>query len=361
MIQFMMNTKSPELYYLALSKIQLPLWLKSKLLLLVDFKIERLWQDWNGDLIQFIQFKERIQEFKDWDSLKRIEETIHKKNIKLILANSQNYPELLKNTCDFPILLFCRGDYSLLKHDSLAVVGTRTISPYGLAVVTRFIPKLVQAGFCIVSGMARGVDSIAHQLTLKNKGKTIAVLGSGIDKPSPAENSKVYDKILQENGLIISEFLPGTPGFKQNYPQRNRIVAGLSRGTLVIEAGYRSGSLITADISNSYSRDVFSVPGPITSQLSSGVNTLIKKGAIVTTEPEDILLHYNLLIKESINDVKLQAKQLEFLKLIDPQGSSLNDILSKSADNLTQVLKNLDELERTRCINKDEFGIYYLN
>ena len=301
--------------------------------------------------------------FNEWDKVQAIIDSSSKKGISIFTPDSEIYPKTLKEVEDFPVVLFCKGNLTLLNATSLAVVGTRAVSPYGMAVVSRFIPTLVEAGFCIVSGMARGVDALAHKWALKAKGRTIAVLGSGADEASPTENTFLYNEILKNDGLIVSEFAPGTHGAKQNFPQRNRIIAGLSKGTLVIEAGAKSGSLITADIAQSYSRDVFSVPGPVTSSLSEGVNALIKNGAVVACTPEDILAHYSLLIKyqRAKNKKDLRSEQKELLSMIPPQGASLNELLSESGNALTQLLKNIDELEQAGYINRDELGIYYLN
>lgn len=350
-------------YFVALSIIQAPLWVKSKLLRLVNFNPLTLWGSWGGELEQYLSFRERIANFNDWGKVQEIMDVSSEKDISIVIPDSEEYPRSLKNVDDFPVVLFCKGDYSLLNVTSLSVVGTRSVSPYGAAVVSRFIPKLVEAGFCIVSGMARGIDSLAHKHTIKMKGRTIAVLGSGVDEPSPRENTTLYNDILKKDGLIVSEFPPGAIGYKQNFPQRNRIIAGLSCGTLVIEAGAKSGSLITADIAGSYSRDVFAVPGPITSTLSEGVNFLMKNGAVIACLPEDILAHYSLLIKNDLkkNKNNLSSEQKAFLNMIAPQGASLSDLLSESGIAMTQVLKNLDELEHYGYINRDELGIYYLN
>jgi len=350
-------------YFIALSLIQMPLLLKSKLLTLVDFDPSKLWGAWTGELEQFIPLKERIINFNDWDRVQKIIDTSSKKNTSIVLPNSPEYPKPLIYVEDFPVVLFCKGDLSLLNVTSLSVVGTRSISPYGVAAVSRFIPKLVEADFCIVSGMARGIDSEAHKVTLRVRGRTVAVLGAGVEEASPRGNARLYDEILKKEGLIVSEFPPDACCYKQNFPQRNRIIAGLSCGTLVIEAGAKSGSLITADLAGGYARDVFAVPGPITSTLSEGVNSLLKNGAIIASVPEDILDHYSLLIKNDLKKAKkdLPSEQKDLLRTIPPQGASLNDLLSESGIAMTQLLKNLDELERSGYINRDGLGIYYLN
>jgi DNA processing protein len=350
-------------HYLALSLIHLPLHLKAKLLILVGLDPSRLWGEWQGELLQYYPARERIVSFNEWDKVQAIMDSSSKKGLTIVTPDSSIYPKALKNVCDLPVTLFCKGNLTLLNTTSLAVVGTRAVSPYGMAVVSRFVPTLVEAGFCIVSGMARGVDALAHKWALKVQGRTVAVLGSSADEPSPASNTFLYNEILKNDGLIVSEFPPGTHGAKQNFPQRNRIIAGLSCGTLIIEAGANSGSLITAGIAVDYARDVFSVPGPVTSSLSEGVNALIKNGAVVACTPEDILAHYSLLIKyqRAKNKKVLRPEQKELLGMIPPQGASLNELLSESGNALTQLLKNIDELEQAGYINRDELGIYYLN
>ncbi len=358
-----LDNSVPIKYFIALSLVHAPLWLKARLLTLTDFDPLRLWGEWKDELLQYSFFRKRLLGFKDWDEVERIQDFSYENNIVIVAAGSAFYPKSLNNIFDLPVLLFCKGELSLLNSTSLAVVGTRAVSPYGVAVLSRFIPILVEAGFCIVSGMAIGVDASAHKATLKAKGNTIAVLGSGVEKPSPVQNSHLYKEIIDNGGLVVSEFAPNARVLKQNFPQRNRIIAGLCKGTLIIEAGAKSGSLITADIAQSYSRDVFSVPGPITSSLSEGVNSLINNGAVMVCSPEDILAHYDLLIRyqRSKKIKELSLEQKIFLSMIPPQGASLNELLCESGKAMTQVLKNIDELEHAGYINRDELGIYYLN
>lgn len=305
-----------------------------------------------------------LPDFNSWEEVDLIIERCKKLGIKIILACQEEYPEILRQTVDLPPVLFCLGDVSLLKKQCFAVVGTRTITPYGKVVVSRFIPDLCRASFCIVSGMASGVDSESHWSALNSDGKTIAVLGTGVDVVFPPRNRDLYKRIVNEGGLIISEFAPGTPGFKSNFPRRNRIISGLSIGTLVVEAGMQSGSLITASISASYSRDVFCVPGPINSRMSEGTNCLIKRGAIVALSSDDVMDHYSLLIKN--DGKKLLAKQIsdgaeKILKSIDAQGSSVSELLCFSGYSSSELFKNLEELEHSGYIFRDGFGIYHLN
>lgn len=217
------------------------------------------------------------------------ESQLNDKKINVLSIFDENYPQLLKEIYDPPILLYFRGDINVLKDQSIAIVGSRKHTYYSKIVLEKIIPSLVSANFSIVSGLALGVDGLAHFLTLESSGKTIGVLGSGIDQIYPVANQKLGERILKEKGLLISEFSPKTPPLKQNFPLRNRIIAGITLGTLVVEARYESGSLITANLANEYNRDVFAVPGNIDNFGSEGTNELIKLGAKPVTCADDIL------------------------------------------------------------------------
>jgi DNA processing protein len=212
------------------------------------------------------------------------------KDIKIISPFSKLYPLLLLETNDFPLILFAKGNLDLLTHEKkIAIVGSREPTTYGIKATKFFSSSLVKEDFCIVSGMAKGIDGIAHTACLEKNGKTIAVLGTGVDVVYPKQNRNIYKNILESGGLIISEFLPGFLARPKNFPRRNRIIAGISKGVIVVEAKEKSGSLISARLSSSYGRAVFSVPGGIFSLNSSGTNKLIKQGAIVTNSIEDVL------------------------------------------------------------------------
>ena len=209
-------------------------------------------------------------------------------NIKEVKRESSLYPEGLKYLKDPPPVLYCIGDAELLQMPMVAVVGSRKCSEYGKRVSMEIGRQLSRGGIGVVSGMAKGIDSFAHLGALKNGGKTIAVLGCGPDVCYPAENRKIYEQIIQE-GLIVAEYEPGTKPMPYRFPQRNRIIAALSEAVVVTEAGTGSGSLITAEISNSLNKTVYSVPGNITSQYSIGTNKLIAEGAMPLFVIEDLI------------------------------------------------------------------------
>jgi len=206
----------------------------------------------------------------------------------VVTIGDPRYPQLLREIYDPPILLFARGRLELLESIMLAMVGTRRPTPYGLAATERLAADLAHAGLTIVSGMARGIDTAAHKGTLAAGGDTLAVLGCGVDVVYPSENRKLASD-LAVKGLIVSEFPMGSTAFPQNFPIRNRIISGMSVGVLVVEGAQYSGSAITAKLAMDQGREVFAVPGNITSKLSWGPNLLIKQGAKLIQDWNDVV------------------------------------------------------------------------
>lgn len=226
-----------------------------------------------------------------------IAQRIEKDQITLITPDDSAYPARLAEIHDAPAWLFCRGDTERLADlASVGIVGTRKISPYGRRATIDFAAGLARQGITIVSGLALGVDAAAHEAALDVNGTTIAVLASGIDANHiyPAQHQSLANRIIKKNGLIISEYPPGTEAFPHQFPYRNRIISGISLGTLVIEAPVESGALLTARYALEQNRDVFAVPGDIYSTNAQGTNNLIKMGAQLALTPEDILSALNL-------------------------------------------------------------------
>lgn len=265
----------------------------------------------NAITAKFISFKKTF-------SLENYLQKLSDKKISFLLSKNTNYPQLLKDSPTAPYVLYCKGDVSLVSSlgfvdsgqahlaeastrrarmtnvNSIAVVGTRKVSAYGKEVTELLTTDLVNQGFCIVSGLALGVDGIAHETTMDAGGKTIAVLGCGVDCCNPSNNQPIYDKIIGNFGAIVSEFAFERSIAKGMFPARNRIIAGLSLGVLVTEGSEDSGALITAQRAFELQRPVFAVPGPITSGLSKGPLSLIQKGAHVVQRVENILEVFNM-------------------------------------------------------------------
>ena len=262
--------------------------------------------------------------------------------VTILTHLDDTYPELLKQSSQAPWVLYCKGNLELLKQPQIAMVGTRVPTSYGKKVAFDLAGDLTKAGFCVVSGMARGIDSAAHRGALKEKGSTIAVLGCGADVIYPAENESLYHEMIESgNGLILSEYVLGTTAFPGLFPMRNRIIAGLSLGTIVVEAALQSGSLITADQALDESRDVFAIPGPINSPKSQGTLTLIKRGAKLVTCVEDICEEYKHLIPfaSEVSQYSLQsqtplsADEQQIYAMLSSEPTSIDQLLEQCQTN----------------------------
>ena len=210
--------------------------------------------------------------------------------IKKIKQTDSNFPQRLKEIPSSPSEIYLKGQEELLKQKAIAIVGSRNCSPYGKEIANEFAKELAKAGFCIISGLALGIDTQAHLGALQAKGKTIAVLGQGINQIYPEENEFLYHSILAQGGAILSEYLPEEN--KKQFIQRNRIIAGLSLATLVIEAEARSGTSTTVKFTKEQNKKVFCIPSNITSISGTGTNEFIKKGAILVTSPKEIIKEY---------------------------------------------------------------------
>ena len=217
-------------------------------------------------------------------------EYLEKNNIQVVTIQDMEYPQMLKEIYDYPISLYVKGNANLLNSKSIAIVGCRDASKYGEKSAKYFGYNLANEGICVVSGLAKGIDSYAHIGALGANGNTIAVLGNGLDMVYPKENTELENKIIEKGGAIISEYPLGTKPDKMNFPARNRIVSGMSNGVLVVEAKEKSGTLITVDFALEQGRDVFVVPGNINSVYSVGTNRLIKEGAKLVSCYHDLLI-----------------------------------------------------------------------
>ena len=235
-------------------------------------------------------WKSLRKKFDREEYLRRLE----KLHVSVLTLKNPKYPKLLSEISDAPFVLYIRGRGSKIDlNKTIAVVGTRRVTPYGCAVTKKLVQDLVAAGYTIVSGLAYGVDAVAHEAAIECGGKTIAVLGCGIDIIAPPSNASLYHRIENGGGAIISEMPLGLRPEKKLFVTRNRMISGLSRGVIVIEGSDTSGSLITARYAAEQGREVFAVPGPITSPFSKGPARLIKEGAKLVESVEDILDELN--------------------------------------------------------------------
>lgn len=267
----------------------------------------------------------------------RYVDSIQKSGIKYLTIFDEDYPRLLREIYDPPVILYYKGEIKSADERAVAIVGTRKMTGYGKLVTEKFARDLAGAGITVVSGLARGVDTQAHKTTVENKGRTLAILGGGLMNIFPPENTHLAQKIAEGFGAVISEFPPDQPSLPGNFPARNRIISGLSKAVLVTEAAEDSGSLITAKCALEQGREVFAVPGPITSEFSRGPSVLIKQGAILVTSTEEILGELGI---ERIKSEELRIKHE--IRLSDLEKKILYSLVEQ---------KHIDEICRELSIS----------
>ncbi len=337
--------------------------------LLAQFKtLDNIFKASYQDLVKISGIKDRIArailDAVDEELIEGQIKLIEKFNVELVSIWDDAYPERLKEIYDPPIALFCRGNLDLLRGECIGIVGTRTPTSYGKDIATEFSRELSQRNMTVVSGAAKGVDSIVHGSCLNASGKTIAVLGNGVDRVYPAENRKLYDDLVG-NGLLISEFLMGSKPDAPNFPRRNRIISGLSLGTVVIEAAERSGSLITAYFALDQNREVFAIPGSIKSRQSQGTNQLIKQGAILVSSVEDIFEElgekYKMGQSQGQQELSISTDSKEAAILEHMPGSDLiqiDDLASLSGQTTFALLSTLLQMEMKGLVQQSP-GKYF--
>lgn len=294
-----------------------------------------------------------------------------KHNLKIITRDDSDYPENLKNIYDPPIVLYVKGNLNAQDKLSIAIVGSRRASFYGLTAAEKFAYELAGLGVNIVSGLAYGIDTQAHKGALRANGRTTAVLGSGLVNIYPSQNKKLAEQI-SESGAVISEFPLGTKPLKQNFPRRNRVISGMSLGVLVVEAARNSGALITADFALEQGREVFALPGKIDSSTSFGTHGLIKQGAKLVSHIDDILEELNINRPEEIPPVdnsgkgkidrrdlpdffltpELTTQESLLYNTLSQEPLNLDDIVDRLGLDVAQTLSALFSLEMKRLIHQ---------
>lgn len=286
----------PKAYWVGFNLIKGIGSVKTRLLLEKCETLENAWKAPSQELLSIGLSEKIVQSFvskrKQLD-LNAIWEKIVDKGIEVLTWDDQNYPRKLLEIDQPPPVLYSRGKLKSEDDWAIAIVGTRRMTVYGRQVTQDLGTILAAKGVTVVSGLARGIDSIAHNAALDAGGRTLAVLGCGVDIIYPPENRKLYERIL-ESGAVISEYPPGTFPESSNFPPRNRIISGLSQATVVVEAGETSGALITASFAANQGREVFAVPGNILAPQSMGCNRLIRDGARILLNPNDVLEMLNL-------------------------------------------------------------------
>lgn len=291
-------------------------------------------------------------------------QTVYERGIKVLSLVDRDYPANLRSISDAPPVLYFKGEIKPEDDLAIAVVGARYATAYGRQVTEKLVFELVSQGMTIVSGLARGIDSFAHRAALEAGGRTIAVLGCGVDLIYPPENKNLAELIIK-NGAIVSEFPLGFPAVPSNFPARNRIVSGLSLGVLVTEGAIDSGSLITAGQAAEQGREVFAVPGPINSKMSEGTNKLIKEGVHPVTESADILEVLDIerksrqVTRDTINDTKnLDKTQKKILETLENGNLHIDKIAQSSGFKIEVISSALGQMELTGFVKNYGSGIW---
>lgn len=279
--------------------------------------------------------------------------------MKEIKREDTNYPNRLAQIQNPPEKLYVEGNETILNQDAIAIVGTRNCTRYGEKCTSKFARELSKKGICIVSGLARGIDTIAHINSMEEEGKTIAVLGSGFNNIYPEENQYLYQKIIANGGCIVTEYPPETPVDKARFPKRNRIISGLSMGVLVIEARYRSGTSITAKHAMSQHKEVFCIPHPLDTPTGYIPNLLISQGAQLVTSGSDILQYYNE--EEKYQNQEVPQEYQEIYNLIGQLPISANSISKMLQIDIAKVTEGLFMLELNGFIKQLPGNVYIRN
>lgn len=304
----------------------------------------------------------RFSQWKDEDCIQKSYEDLQKQQIHFYTYKEAGYPRRLKKLYDFPFGIFQKGRPYREKALAIAIVGSRNSTVYGMEISRIFARELAKNGVQIVSGLAKGIDGSAHREIADMKESAVGVLGCGIDQIYPRDNFQLFYK-MYENQTIFSEYPPGIPPYSRNFPQRNRIISGLSDGVLVVEAKKRSGSLITADCALEQNKEVFAVPGPITDQNHAGCHGLIKEGAKLTETMEDILSEFPKFRKKSENFKTGERKSLAYPEkkvydILSLNPKHLDEILHLSGCAYKEVIQSLFFLEANGYIRQIHQNLY---
>ncbi len=319
--------------------------------------------------------RENIEAILSAEPRKTVDETMEKlvlNNISVITQEDEAYPELLKNIADPPVCLYVKGNIER-EEMSIGIVGSRRASGYGITTTKKISSELAEYGICVISGMARGIDTAAHHGALSSGGRTIAVFGCGLDIVYPPENRRLMERII-ENGAVVSEYPPGTIPAPHHFPVRNRIVSGMSIGILVVEAGEKSGSLITAQLALEQGRDVYALPGNVISINSRGTNKLIQDGAKLITSVYDIIDEirwYKNFRKNTVLDLNdfrnrkkipdsLDIEEQSVMQMLSVEPLQIDEIHNRLSIELQLLHRVLLSLEMKGLIRREAGGKYII-
>ena len=311
--------------------------------------LKTAWQKIDAEFLARLGFRAdkvtRIMECREKMDFGDLSNQMDKLGIRIIGINDPEYPMPLKDIPNPPPFLFIRGKWPSF-HKAIGIVGTRTMTDYGKMATEKIARGLVHNGFVVVSGLAMGVDAQAHETTLDQDGVTVGVLGCGVDRPYPLENFALAERIIESGGAIVSEYPLGTPAMPHHFPERNRIISGLSRGIVVIEGGIKSGALITARYALEHGREVFAVPTDIIRHALSGTNHLIRKGeAKLIERVEDILSEFRLEPTANPKTLAFTSLEAQILEYLMTEGKTIDDLVLETTYNVAKLSEILIGLQ----------------
>ena len=342
-------------YYNAFNFLNVNSLFKAQLFEYFDFDIKRTWQADEQDLILFSEdtFNPVPRDFLSKKAKINLDECFDKafldEEVKLLTYEDEKYPPLLKQIPDFPLALYYKGDINSISYDfNLAVVGSRQASTPAKLALNNIISSFKNSNITIVSGLAYGIDAQAHKSAIENNIKTIAVIGSGLDFTYPVQNKSLYEQIINGAGVIFSEYPLGIRPIAYNFPQRNRIVVGMSKGTLVAEAQLKSGAMISANLTLDYNRELMCIPGNVLNPNTQGIYHLIKNGAGIVVQAQDILSQMNwdvLIEEENEKNYELNDIQKKVLDIISIEAKSFDEIINLAQEDVSLLMVALTELE----------------
>ncbi len=308
----------------------------------------------NAMLKEFLERKEFIPNFtkEEYENAEKEINTAERIKVRIVPFYDDDFPKQLSVIKEPPLILYEKGTIKREDAVSVSIVGSRKCTEYGKSIARKLSSELARVGITIISGMAYGIDAESHRGALSSQGRTIAVLGCGVDVVYPTSNRVLYEQIL-ENGAVVSEFPLGSKPVPYNFPIRNRIISGLSLATIVVEAQERSGSLITASYASEQGKDVFAVPGNITSESSKGTNALIRDGAIPLIETEDVLRNVRAFESLSIkNKVLISDEEKKILECLDNSSETLETLSQKLGMEPLKLLEQLTLMEINGIVKK---------
>lgn len=328
-------------------------------------KAKNIWESSREKLIEIGIPEEKVIDFdnfrKDFD-IEKYYKRLQDLKIRTVTILDKDYPRNLKGLDGAPSVLYYKGNLNCLEGNSVAIVGSRRMTSYGKEVTEKFSGELAGFGITIISGLARGVDTYAHKACLAAGGKTVAVLGNGLDTIYPSENLGLAQAIIKTKGAIISEYPLGYPALPENFASRNRIVSGLSSAVIVIEGAEKSGTLLTATHAAEQGKTVFAVPGQITSPLSAAPLFLIKNGAKIATETKDILDELDMQVKVDKEQIKRIApdspQEEKILKLLENEALHLDELVRISKCKTSEISARLTIMEMKGLVRNLGKGMY---